>query len=83
MVGNYMSRTPQNGGMQSQIDLGLNPSWGNTTENIVEVTVPKGTIIYEGRAASQGINGGAGNLLGGGNQIYIPEARLNIPWFGN
>ena len=83
MVGNYMSRTPQNGGIQSQFDLGLNPTWGNTAESIVEVTVPKGTIIYEGSAATQGINGGAGNLLGGGNQIYIPEARMNAPWFGN
>ena len=83
MVGNYMSRTPQNGGIQSQFDLGLNPTWGNTAESIVEVTVPKGTIIYEGSAAAQGINGGAGNLLGGGNQIYIPEARMNAPWFGN
>ena len=33
--------------------------------NVTEVTVPKGTTIYEGTTAPQG------NLLNGGNQIYI------------
>ena len=80
-VGRYMTRVPQNGGMQSQIDLALNPEWGNTAEYVTEVVVPKGTVIYEGGAASQTINGGAGQLLGGGNQIYIPE--VNASWFGN
>lgn len=51
-VGRYMSRTPQNGGIQSQMDLALNPKWGNTTEFVTTVTVPKGTVIYEGTAAS-------------------------------
>ena len=80
-VGRYMTRTPQNGGMQTQIDLALVPDWGNTAEYITKVVVPKGTIIYEGRAALQAINGGAGQLLGGGNQIYIPE--VNPLWFVN
>ena len=44
-VGSYMSMTPQNGGLQSQLDLALNPAWGNTTENVTKVVVPKGTII--------------------------------------
>ena len=78
-VGSYMSRTLQNGGMQSQIDLALNPLWGNTAEYVTEVVVPKGTTIYEGAAAPQDINGGAGQLLGGGNQVYIPEVDPN--WF--
>lgn len=30
-VGSYVSRTPQGGGLQSQLDLALNPAWGNTT----------------------------------------------------
>jgi hypothetical protein len=69
--------------MQSQLDLALSPSWGNTATNVTVVTVPKGTVIYEGFAAPQTINGGAGFLMGGGNQIYIPEARFNPSWFGS
>ena len=79
-VGLYMSRTPQFGGMQSQLDLALNPKWGNAATHVTKVTVPKGTVIYEGFAAPQTINGGAGFLMGGGNQIYIPE--VNASWFG-
>lgn len=81
-VGSYMSRTPQFGGMQSQLDLALKPEWGNTATQVTKVTVPKGTVIYEGSAASQSINGGAGTLLGGGNQVYIPKGALNSSWFG-
>jgi hypothetical protein len=80
-VGSYMSRTPQNGGMQSQIDLALNPEWGNTTTHVTKVIVPKGTITYEGIAAPQSINGGTGSLLGGGNQVYIPREVLKPSWF--
>ncbi len=82
-VGQYMTRIPQNGGLQSQIDLALNPDWGNTAQYVIKVTVPKGTIIYEGTAASQVINGGAGQLIGGGNQIFIPWEELDSLWFGN
>jgi len=83
IVGNYMSRTPQMGGLQSQFDLALVPEWGNTATYVTKVTVPKGTVIYEGFAAPQTINGGAGMLMGGGSQIFIPEARFNPSWFGN
>ncbi|HCS73837.1 MAG TPA: hypothetical protein DIW17_08180 [Clostridiales bacterium] len=78
-VGSYMTRVPQNGGMQSQIDLAINPQWGNTAQYVTKGIVPRGTVIYEGRAASQIINGGAGRLIGGGNQIYISE--VNSSWF--
>jgi hypothetical protein len=75
-----MTRTPQNGGMHFQIDLSLNPTWGNNATIVTKVVVFKGTVIYEGTAASQSINGGSGSLIGGGNQIYIPE--VNASWFG-
>ncbi len=75
-----MTRVPQNGGMQSQLDLALDPMWNNSCEYVTKVIVPKGTVIYEGTAASQSINGGVGQLLGGGNQIYIPEVYGS--WFG-
>lgn len=85
-VGRYMTRTPQNGGLQSQLDLALVPEWGNTAEYVTTVVVPAGTTIYEGTAASQIINGGVGTpyggvgmLYGGGNQIFIPE--VDPSWF--
>ena len=78
-VGSYMTRTPQNSVMQTQLDLALNPDWGNYATNMTQVTVPKGTVIYEGVAGPQIINGGAGQLLGGGNRVYIPEVDAN--WF--
>ena len=80
-VGSYMTRVPQNGGMQSQIDLALNPDWGNSAQYVTKVVVSRGTVIYEGTAASQTINGGAGMLLGGGNQVYIPNVEAS--WFIN
>ena len=51
----------------------------NSSYYVTKVTVPKGTVIYEGTAAPQTINGGAGQLIGGGNQVYIPE--VNASWF--
>lgn len=61
-IGRYMTAVPQNGGVQSQIDLALNPDWGNTAQFVTTVTVPKGTTIYVGTTAPQIINGGAGML---------------------
>ena len=82
-VGSYMSMTPQCGGLQSQLDLALNPIWGNTTENVTKVVVPKGTTIYEGIAAPQNIYDSLGNVIGtlpgGGNQVYIPKVERG--WF--
>lgn len=63
-VGRYMTRTPPSGALQSQLDLALNPEWGNTATSVTKVVVPKGTVIYEGTAAPQAINGGTGTLLG-------------------
>lgn len=47
------------------MDYSLPPS--NTAENVVMIRVPKGTIIYEGAAAT---NFGQ---LGGGSQVFIPK----------
>ena len=69
--------------MQSQMDLALNLSWRNTTENVTKVVVSKGTTIYEGTAAPQVIRDSLGNLIGklpgGGNQVYIP--KVDARWF--
>lgn len=78
-----MSKTPQGGGLQSQLDLALNPAWGNTTENVTKVVVSKGTTIFEGIATPQNIYDSLGNvigtLLGGGSQVYIPKVEEG--WF--
>jgi len=63
--------------LQSQLDLALNPEWGNTVSTISQVRVPAGTTIYEGFAARQYITGGV--LPGGGSQIYISE--VNSAWW--
>ena len=82
-AGSYVSRTSQNGGLQSQVDLALNPSWGNNATKVTKVVVPKGTTIYEGTAAPQIIKDSMGNTIGklpgGGNQVYIP--KVNAGWF--
>ncbi len=84
-VGSFMSRTPQNGGLQSQLDLAIKPEWGNELNLFTKVTVPKGTKVYEGIAGPQSIldrNGNAiGFLPGGGNQIYIKRKDRNDGWF--
>jgi hypothetical protein len=56
--------------MQSQIDLALNPRWGNTAQQVTRIRVPKGTTIFEGAAAADG------RLLGGGSQVFIPSPTL-------
>ena len=82
-VGRYVSRTKHRGGLQSQLDLALNPAWGNSTEKVTKLVVPKGTTIYEGTAAPQNIYDNLGNVIGklpgGGNQVYIPE--IDERWF--
>jgi filamentous hemagglutinin len=73
-LGSFWTRTKPTGPMQSTIDNALSPAWGNTAEKVSSMTIPKGTRFYEGVVAPQG------NLVGGGNQIYIPEEFLNPDW---
>ncbi|MCK6574246.1 pre-toxin TG domain-containing protein [Myxococcota bacterium] len=66
-LGSYWTRVKPSGPLQSRMDLALDPSWGNTAEKVTTIRVPKGTTIFEGAAERQG------NLLGGGNQVFIPK----------
>ena len=66
-IGPWWSRTPPNGPLQSQMDFSLPP--GNPGTKVVTIRVPKGTVIFEGRAAAQL------GKLGGGDQIYIQEVK--------
>jgi len=70
-MGPYWTRVKPGGPLQSQLDSALAPQWRNTAQNVVKIQVPKGTVIFEGAAAPQST--GVGQLLGGGNQVYIPK----------
>jgi hypothetical protein len=70
------------GPAQAQIDLALNPQWGNTATKITTVKIPKGTMIYEGFAEQQIVVNPGGStfiLQGGGTQIYVPVPKIS--WF--
>ncbi len=83
--GRFWTPEPSAGPLQSQLDSAVLPEWGNTFENQSKMTLPKGTVYYEGPAAPQtGTVGIRPRLMGGGNQIYVPkvDARLikpNVP----
>lgn len=75
MLGPYWTRTKPSGPLQSQLDSALIPSWGNTANNVVSIDVPKNTQIFEGIAGPQST--GVSQLIGGGNQVYIPQVNPN------
>jgi hypothetical protein len=66
--GTFVSPEPQVGGLQSLIDLGLRPEWGNTAAKVSKIKVPAGTRVYEGIVSSQG-----GPWVGGKVQVFIPK----------
>jgi len=76
-LGKYWTDTPPSGPLQSQLDLALNPAWGNTAESVTTIRVPAGTEVFVGYAAPQELAGGS-SLLGGGRQIYTPN--INPEW---
>lgn len=77
-AGNEINETYQGWKYEDSIMVFLKYSF-NSALYVEKVTVPKGTVIYEGTAAPQVINGGAGYLPGGGNQVYIPNVESG--WF--
>jgi hypothetical protein len=66
-IGPYWTRTAPQGALQATMDSAILPQWGNTMQSTTKMVVPKGTVIYEGVAAPQGL------LHGGGNQVVIPK----------
>jgi RHS repeat-associated protein len=74
----YWTRTAPTGPMQAQMDSALLPEWGNTATKVNAIRVPAGTKIYEGAVAPQVGTAGFPQLMGGGNQVYIP--RVNPDW---
>ena len=78
-LGRFWTRTEPKGPVQAKIDSALNPAWGNEATAVSKIEVPAGTRIFEGAVAPQNINGGMGNLIGGGNQIMFAE-RVPSAW---
>jgi hypothetical protein len=66
--GTYYSPFPEAGGLQSMIDNGINPSWGNNGGVVSCVNIAPGSTTYVGISASQGGAWVAGNI-----QIYVPK----------
>ena len=80
-TGGFWTRTEPQGPYQAVLDSALNPAWGNQATAVSRIEVPAGTRIFEGAVASQIINGGAGALYGGGNQImFEPGFRVPEGW---
>jgi len=49
------------------LDSAILPEWGNPATNVIKITAPAGTRVYQGIAAPQG------GIFGGGIQVYIPQ----------
>jgi RHS repeat-associated protein len=67
-AGSYWTTVLPTGPVASTIDSALLPQWGNTATQVVTARIPAGTQVYMGVAAPQG------GLVGGGVQVYIPQA---------
>lgn len=77
----FWARTEPQGSCQAVLGSALNLVWGNHASAVSRIEVPAGTRIFEGAVASQIINGGAGALYGGGNQImFEPGFRVPEGW---
>lgn len=53
-------------------NLALNQSWGNKAEKMLSITLPAGTIVYQGTVAPQTP---ASCYPGGGQQTFIKDSR--------
>ena len=69
-VGSYLSNVPI-GKFIDRCGLALRPKWNNAMEGIVEIQVPKGSIMIKGTAKSQG-----GQWIGGRTQYFTVD-KLN------
>lgn len=75
----YWSRVQPTGPYQAVLDSALDPNWGNKATHWIEINVPAGTTVYEGITSqvllqNHGLT--TGQILGGGNQIYIKDKIL-------
>lgn len=55
--------------IQAILDAAIDPLWGNTGLHWIELSIPKGTQIFEGHVAAQR------GLVGGGIQIFLLDPQ--------
>ncbi|MEB3292617.1 MAG: hypothetical protein VKJ24_05620 [Synechococcales bacterium] len=59
-------------------NLALNQAWGNKAEKMLSITLPAGTIVYQGIVAPQNPTS---CYLGGGQQTFIEDSKdPNLFW---
>lgn len=83
-MGRFWSRTAPTGPLQTTIDLAIDPNWGSNASKWIQIEIPAGTKVYEGIAAEMPLLRGkekvqTGQLLGGGQQVYI-RGKLDHSW---
>jgi hypothetical protein len=71
LVGPYWTKIYPKGHLQSKIDFALIPEFNNNASWRGTMTLPKGTLIYEGIAAGQTAGPLGPIYIGGGHQIYL------------
>ena len=83
--GSYWSDVQPTGPLQATLDAAILPEWGSNASRWVKITLPKGSAIYRGAAAPQALKTAetgisTGQLLGGGNQVYLEREFLDNSW---
>jgi len=87
--GSYWTPGYPGGAEQAQFGNAINPGWGNTLTDVDVRVVPPGTTVYHGPAGPQTVTAGpprpmdptgaapptpaGGQLLGGDEQVFLPE----------
>lgn len=71
-LGKFWTRVKPEGPYQATYDAALSPAFNNSARAWVEITVPAGGVLHEGKAATIAIKGG--ELMGHGSQVYIDGA---------
>jgi hypothetical protein len=74
-LGQYFTLDKREGNLGTMIDLAIHPSWNRMSQSR-SLWIPQGFAVFIGRASSQRTPTG-GHLLGGGLQVFIPNAYLN------
>jgi hypothetical protein len=84
-MGRYWSEVAPSGPYQATLDVAITPEFNNDAKKWVKITLPKGTTIYRGAASPQILKAKntevkVGELLGGGDQIYIEYETISKLW---
>jgi hypothetical protein len=76
MVGRYLTDRLYESSEEVIRELALDQSWENpnTATHVVNVVIPKGTLVYQGIVGPQG---DPQKYPGGGHQIFVPDIWNN------